>query len=80
MNSDSALEQRIALVACGRTRPGKTRACDRCQKKGPALRSSASRGPVALAATICGSDPRRACTSCVDKATEIIRICAEEAA
>lgn len=70
----AALEQEIALIACG-TRPGKTKACDRHQKKGPVLVEIASRGDaVPLAAAICGSEARRACLPCVEKAVEIIRV------
>lgn len=68
----TGLEQLIALVACGR-RPGKTKACDRCEKRGRALLVCASQGTVdALAATICRSDTRRACASCVEKALEVM--------
>ncbi|MDX2554746.1 hypothetical protein [Streptomyces stelliscabiei] len=73
------LERRMSLVACG-VRDGKTRACDSHQRKGPVLLRIASTGAVdALAMAICGSEHRRSCTACVEKATEIIRIYNERA-
>ncbi|MGW4086931.1 hypothetical protein ACWEGS_28265 [Streptomyces sp. NPDC004822] len=73
-----ALEQRLALVACGEnTRPGKTQACDSCRSKGPRLLNIASTGAVdALAVAICGTrDTRyRTCDSCEQKAIRMIRI------
>ncbi|CAM5236898.1 hypothetical protein [Streptomyces griseomycini] len=69
------LEQLIALIACGRTRPGKTKACDRCAKRGRALLEFAALGTIdALAAAICRSEVRRSCAPCVEKALEIISV------
>jgi hypothetical protein len=74
----TALEQRLALVACGEnTRPGKVRACDSCRKKGTTLLRITSTGAAdALAAAICGTgDPRRkTCDSCKAKAVRMIHI------
>ncbi|MFD5856082.1 hypothetical protein [Streptomyces chartreusis] len=73
-----ALEQRLALVACGEhTRPGKTRACYSCRKKGGTLLRITSTGAVdALAAAICGTGDRRVrtCNPCRQKAVQMIRI------
>jgi hypothetical protein len=75
----TALEQEMALIACG-TRAGKSKACDRHQQKGEALLNIAAQGAVdALAATICGSDRRRACGQCVGKAVEMIHVYNREA-
>lgn len=70
----TALEQRIALVACG-PRPGKTQACDRHRHKARGLLEVASWGAIdALAAAICDSTHLRACVVCVEKAVDIIRV------
>jgi hypothetical protein len=67
-------EQRMALIACG-TREGKTQACDSHRKKGATLLRIASTGAAdALAMAICGSEHRRSCTACVDKADQIIGV------
>lgn len=72
------LEQRLALVACGEnTRPGKTRACDSCRRKGQTLLRITSTGAVdALAAAICGTGDRRVktCEPCRQKAVRMIGI------
>ncbi|MGW0032998.1 hypothetical protein ACWDXD_24675 [Streptomyces sp. NPDC003314] len=71
------LEQRIALIACGQ-RPGKTKACDSCTRKGPGLLNIASTGAVdAVAAAICGTGKAPTCVPCGDKAVEIVRACNE---
>ncbi|MFE1206282.1 hypothetical protein ACFW5V_31865 [Streptomyces sp. NPDC058762] len=72
----TALEERLALVACGEnSRPGKTRACDSCAKKGPTLIRITSTGAVdALAAAICGTGRAPACGDCQGKAVRMIRI------
>ncbi|MFI8206763.1 hypothetical protein [Streptomyces sp. NPDC085937] len=70
------LEQRLALVACGE-RPGKTRACGSCRKKGQALLRITSTGAAdALATLICGtkSPKYRACALCRQKAVQMIHI------
>lgn len=70
------LEQRLALAACGE-RPGKTRACESCSKKGQALLRITSTGAAdALATLICGtkSPKYRACNVCQQKAVRMIRI------
>ncbi|MFB6629985.1 hypothetical protein ACFCWY_08825 [Streptomyces sp. NPDC056362] len=73
------LEQRIALIACGQ-RPGKTRACDSCSRKGSGLLNIASAGAAdAVAAAICGTGRAPTCTDCGDKALEIVRVYADEA-
>lgn len=75
----SALEQRIALIACGQ-RPGKTQPCDSCRRKGSGLLNIASTGAAdAVAAAICGTGKGPACHDCKDKAAEIIRAYAGEA-
>ncbi|MEV8344589.1 hypothetical protein [Streptomyces niveus] len=71
------LEQRLALVACGEnTRPGKTRACDSCRKKGGTLlRITSTRAADALAAAICGTGSGvKTCDPCRQKAVRMIRI------
>ncbi|MET9776191.1 hypothetical protein ABZ023_18355 [Streptomyces sp. NPDC006367] len=72
----AALEQRLALVACGEnSRPGKTRACDSCRKKGPTLlRITSTAAADALAAAICGTGRAPACDDCNKKAVRMIRI------
>ncbi|MCG8971788.1 hypothetical protein [Streptomyces sp. CL12-4] len=72
----AALEQRLALIACGEnTRPGKTRACDSCRKKGPGyLRIAATQAWDALAAAICGTGKAPACSDCKAKALRMIAI------
>ncbi|MET9731985.1 hypothetical protein ABZZ79_15430 [Streptomyces sp. NPDC006458] len=58
----SALEQRVALIACG-ARPGKTEACGDHQEKAAAFLTIASTGAAdALAAAICGH--RGTCRPC----------------
>ncbi|MFF8399842.1 hypothetical protein [Streptomyces sp. NPDC016172] len=75
----SALEQRIALIACGQ-RPGKTQPCDSCRRKGAGLLTIASTGAAdAVAAAICGTGRGPACHDCKDKAAEIVRVFNEEA-
>ncbi|MFG2795786.1 hypothetical protein [Streptomyces pseudovenezuelae] len=74
----SALEQRVALIACGQ-RPGKTQACATHRGKGAALLNIASTGAAdALAAAICGTGKGPACHDCKDKAAEIISTYNEE--
>ncbi|MEE1764380.1 hypothetical protein [Streptomyces sp. SP18BB07] len=69
----SALEQRIALIACGQ-RPGKTQPCDSCRRKGAGLLNVAATGAAdAVAAAICGTGKGPACHGCKDKAAEIVR-------
>ncbi|GAA2439533.1 hypothetical protein [Streptomyces glaucus] len=73
----AALEQRLALIACGEnSRPGKTRACDSHRRKGAALLRITATGAVdALAAAICGpGHNHRACTSCMEKAVKMVRV------
>lgn len=74
----SELEPRLALIACGEnTRPGKTRACDSCSKKGGTLLRITSTGAAdALAAAICSTgDPRKkTCDPCKEKAFKMIRV------
>ncbi|QFG13208.1 hypothetical protein SEA_GILGAMESH_16 [Streptomyces phage Gilgamesh] len=72
----AALEERLALVACGEnSRPGKTRACDSCRKKGQTLLRITSTGAVdSLAAAICGTGRGPACHDCQGKAARMIRI------
>ncbi|MET7573364.1 hypothetical protein ABZT04_33440 [Streptomyces sp. NPDC005492] len=70
----NALQQRIALIACG-AKPGKTEACDSHRGKGAALLTIAQTGAAdALAAAICGTGKGPACHGCKDKAAEIIRV------
>ncbi|MFE2181384.1 hypothetical protein [Streptomyces sp. NPDC059455] len=72
-DTDAQIEQQLALIACG-SRPGKTKACDCCQKKCRVLLDAASLGAVdLLAAVICGSE-HNACGTCKEKAAEIIRV------
>ncbi|MFM9629822.1 MULTISPECIES: hypothetical protein [Streptomyces] len=67
-----ALEQRIALITCDRSRQGKTQACDRHRHKARALLNIASQGAIdALTAAICGHPGR--CQPCGAKAIEIVR-------
>ncbi|MFJ4880164.1 hypothetical protein ACIP93_33820 [Streptomyces sp. NPDC088745] len=76
----SALEQHLALVACGQ-RPGKTQACDSCRRKGSGLVNMASTGAAdAVAATICGIAKTSSCHDCKVKAAEVIRVYNEQAA
>ncbi|MEU9355041.1 hypothetical protein AB0D65_29605 [Streptomyces griseoloalbus] len=72
----TALEERLALVACGEnSRPGKTRACDSCTKKGNTLLRITSTGAVdALTAAICGTGRAPACHECNAKAVRMVRI------
>ncbi|MEU2969057.1 hypothetical protein ABZ687_29270 [Streptomyces ardesiacus] len=72
----TTLVARLALVACGEnSRPGKTRACDSCAKKGPTLLRITSAGAAdALAAAICGTGRGPACDDCQGKAVRMIRI------
>ncbi|MFE6639578.1 hypothetical protein ACFVFT_38310 [Streptomyces tendae] len=72
----AALAERLALVACGEnSRPGKTRACDSCAKKGSTLLRITSTGAAdALAAAICGTGRGPACSDCQSKAVRMIRI------
>ncbi|MDI3102076.1 hypothetical protein QJ054_34125 [Streptomyces sp. AN-3] len=72
----TALEERLALVACGEnSRPGKTRACDSCTRKGNTLlRITSTQAADALAAAICGTGRAPACQECNDKAVRMIRI------
>jgi hypothetical protein len=78
-----ALEQRLALIACGdNSRPGKTQACDIHRGKGPTLLRITATGAIdALAAAICGSGHKhnRACAPCTDKAVQMIRVYNKEA-
>jgi hypothetical protein len=75
VDDTTALEERIALIACG-----KTQACDGCLKKGDALLQIASTGAAdALAATICGTGKGPACVRCDTKSREIIHAYNEEA-
>jgi hypothetical protein len=75
----SALEQRLALIACGQ-RPGKTQPCDGCRRKGATLLTIASTGATdAVAAAICGSGRGPACHDCKGKAAEIVRVYNKEA-
>ncbi|GAA5070845.1 hypothetical protein [Streptomyces similanensis] len=68
-----ALQQRIALIACG-TRPDKTQPCPGHRAQAAALLNIASTGAAdALAAAICGTGRSPACHDCTTKATEIIR-------
>jgi hypothetical protein len=70
----TALEQRIALIACG-VKPGKTQACDSHRGRGTSLLTIASTGAAdALAAAICGTGRGPACHDCKGKAAEIIRV------
>lgn len=73
-----ALEQRLALIACGENSwPGKTQGCDSCRKKGSTLLRIASTGAAdALAAAICGTGDRRVktCEPCREKAVRMIRV------
>lgn len=66
----------IALTACGvNSYPGKTKACERHRKQGEAILNIASSGALdALAATICGSEKMRSCTTCVGKAVEVMHV------
>ncbi|WP_326724686.1 hypothetical protein OHT59_40425 [Streptomyces sp. NBC_00243] len=70
----TALEQRIALIACGEdSRPGNTQACDRHRRQGHVLLTIAAEGAVdALAVAICGHKGQ--CQPCSAKALEIIRV------
>lgn len=75
----TALEQLIALIACGQ-REGKTKSCDRCRRKGVVLLNIASTGAAdAVAAAICGTGKGPACHDCQVKAVEIIRVTNEGA-
>ncbi|WP_328491270.1 hypothetical protein [Streptomyces zaomyceticus] len=80
MLDTAALEERIALVACGE-RPGKTQGCDSCRRKGAILLNIASTGAAeAVAATICGTGNRPGCYDCRDKSVKIVRLYNGEAA
>ncbi|NML55129.1 hypothetical protein HHL19_35625 [Streptomyces sp. R302] len=76
--STHALEDRVALIACGE-RPGKTQACARCRRKGEMLLNIASTGATdALAAAICGTGKPPSCGDCAAKARQIVRVYGEE--
>ncbi|MER7952066.1 hypothetical protein ABTY59_32210 [Streptomyces sp. NPDC096079] len=70
----TALQDRIALIACGE-RPGKTKSCDGCSRKSAALLNIASTGAAdAVAAAICGTGNRAGCYDCTDKSVKIVRL------